>query len=148
MRTLDPRTLGSGYSVSKDSGTSGKRQAAMSKPEETLALVLGIDHFPEWVREYRFDKVRRWRFDFAWPDQKIACEVEGIMHGEHIGRHQRADGFEKDLEKYEAAMLQGWTVYRCSPGMVYSGAALKTLALLLKHDPNRNTSKNTGVPGI
>ena len=143
MRTLDP----SKHSIAFDSGitTSGKRQASMSKPEETFALVLDIDGFPECEREYRFDKVRRWRFDFAWPEHKVAVEIEGLLHGDQVGRHQRADGFEKDLLKYESAMIQGWTVYRCSPAMVYSGAALKTLAILLKLDPNRNTSKNTDI---
>lgn len=146
MRSLDPKRLGRGYAVSQDSGitTSGKQRASISRPEETLALVLGVDEFPAFEREYRFDEVRRWRFDFAWPGHKVAVEVEGLLHGDQVGRHQRAAGFEADLLKYEAAMLAGWSVYRCSPSMVYSGAALKTIALLLGHEPQRNTNENKG----
>lgn len=29
------------------------------------------------VSEYKFHESRRWRFDYAWPDHKIALEVEG-----------------------------------------------------------------------
>lgn len=35
----------------------------------------GIPH----VREYRFHSVRKWRFDFAVLDYKIAIEVEGVF---------------------------------------------------------------------
>ena len=27
--------------------------------------------------EYRFHPTRKWRFDYAWPENKIALEVEG-----------------------------------------------------------------------
>ncbi|EPP5336614.1 hypothetical protein ACUSRM_000689 [Vibrio alginolyticus] len=29
------------------------------------------------MSEYRFHETRRWRFDFAYPDQQLAIEVEG-----------------------------------------------------------------------
>jgi hypothetical protein len=32
---------------------------------------------PDPEREYRFDAKRRWRFDFCWPEQRLASEVEG-----------------------------------------------------------------------
>ena len=67
---------------------------------------LGLPH-----REFRFAPVRRWRFDFAWPDIMLAVEIEGITGGKG-GRHQRVRGFLSDAEKYEQAMLLGWTVYR------------------------------------
>jgi len=65
---------------------------------------------PEPEREYRFDTNRRWRFDFAWPQYKLAVELEG---GHRIrGRHNRGDGFQADCEKYNAAQLAGWIVLR------------------------------------
>ena len=65
---------------------------------------------PEPTLEYRFAPPRRWRFDFAWPDQRVAVEIEGLTHGG--GRHQRVEGFLADCEKYEAALMEGWRVYR------------------------------------
>jgi len=62
------------------------------------------------TREHRFHPVRRWRFDFAWPEKKVAVEIEG---GQWIsGRHQRPTGFAKDCEKYNAAARLGWKVLR------------------------------------
>ena len=70
------------------------------------------------AREYRFAYPRRWRFDFAWPAWKFAVEVDGLGWRGRPGRHQTAIGFLADAEKYEAAMLAGWTVYRVpSPWM-------------------------------
>ena len=90
--------------------------------EETLELQLRAYKVHGWVREFRFDESRKWRFDFAWTDRKFAVEVDG---GSWIGgRHIRGTGFAKDAEKMEAAMLQGWTVYRVTTDMVTSGHAI------------------------
>ena len=64
----------------------------------------------ELVREFRFDKTRRWRADFASESARILIEVEGgVWRG---GRHTNPQGFISDAEKYLAATLQGWTVIR------------------------------------
>lgn len=68
--------------------------------------------------EYRFDKMRRWRFDFAWPEYMLACECEGGVFSR--GRHTRGKGYEGDLAKYNAATLQGWRVLRYTAGMLKS----------------------------
>lgn len=66
--------------------------------------------------EYRFHPTRKWRFDFAYPDKKIALEVEG---GTWVGgRHINPIGFQKDCEKYNEAAKMGWKVYRCTPKML------------------------------
>jgi very-short-patch-repair endonuclease len=65
------------------------------------------------IEEYRFHPVRRWRFDIAVPELKIAVEIEG---GTWIqGRHTRAKGYQKDMEKYNAAQMLGWKVFRYAP---------------------------------
>lgn len=73
-------------------------------------------------REYRFDKPigdakqRRWRFDAAIPELNLAFELEGAVWSK--GRHVQPAGYEKDLEKYNTALLQGWAVYRFVPRML------------------------------
>jgi|GEM_PF-1797124 len=62
-------------------------------------------------REYRFS-TRRWRFDFAWLHEKVALELEGGVSDRHRGRHIRADGYQRDIEKYDAATAEGWEVFR------------------------------------
>ena len=64
-------------------------------------------------KEYKFHPKRKWRFDYAWPDYKIALEVEGGIWTK--GRHVRGTGFLKDMEKYNAATVLGWRVLRTTP---------------------------------
>jgi very-short-patch-repair endonuclease len=80
--------------------------------------------------EYRFHETRRWRFDLAWPAERVAVEIEG---GRWVGgRHTRGAGFEADMEKYNEAALLGWTVIRVTPGMVRDGRALAYVERALK----------------
>jgi len=61
-------------------------------------------------REYRFIKDRRFRFDIALPDHKIAIEFEGgVFTG---GRHTRGKGYVNDSKKYNLATMHGWKLLR------------------------------------
>lgn len=102
----------------------------MSAIEETFALHIQAHKLPKPVREHRFDKVRKWRFDFAWPDLMIAAEIEGGTWSG--GRHTRGAGFEKDCVKYNSATAQGWSVYRFTSAMVKSGEAIKLIVEITK----------------
>lgn len=64
----------------------------------------------QFVREYRFDPTRYWKFDFADKQHMIAVEIEGGVFSQ--GRHTRGKGFVNDCEKYNAATIQGWRVVR------------------------------------
>lgn len=78
--------------------------------EEKAYLLLTQITTVEPVREFRFHPVRKWRFDFAWPDKMIAVEVEGGSWSG--GSHVNPIGFAKDCEKYNQATKMGWRVYR------------------------------------
>ncbi|PNH99253.1 hypothetical protein [Vibrio diazotrophicus] len=82
------------------------------------------------VPEYRFHETRKWRFDFAYPDQQLAIEVEGGTWSN--GRHNRAKGYEADCEKYNEAALRGWTLLRFTGDMIKKGQAIKTLERALR----------------
>lgn len=97
----------------------------MAKAQIDGETVFALDcriHGLKPEREYRFHPKRRWRFDFAFPDTKLAVEVEGGTWAN--GRHTRGAGYEKDLEKYNAAVLMGWRVLRYSTAMVMDGTAI------------------------
>ena len=99
----------------------------------TLCSQLAIIGCPEPVLEHRFHPVRRWRFDLAWPDKKIAVEIEGgawIM-----GRHNRPRGYQADLCKYNAASVMGWTILRYSPAQVKSWSAAEEIAKVILGEP-------------
>jgi len=89
------------------------KQSDLERAFSGLVVMFGL---PEPAAEYRFHPTRRWRFDYAYPDAKVAVELEG---GTWVnGRHTRGGGFEKDAEKYNAAVLLGWRVLRFTRGML------------------------------
>ncbi len=110
---------------------------ALSKGEETLAWHLK-SYKIQYEREYVFAPPRKWRFDFAWPSEKIAVEVEGAVWAN--GRHNRPSGFIADLEKYNAAALNGWRVLRFSTECVISGKAIKMIEAIL-NEPVDNSNE-------
>lgn len=67
---------------------------------------------PAPTPEYQFHATRKWRFDFAWPDHKLAVEIEGGTFKRGGGRHNRALGHHADCDKYNAAAIAGWCVLR------------------------------------
>ncbi len=73
------------------------------------------------VPEYRFHPKRKWRFDYAWPEQKVALEIEGGIWT--LGRHTRGAGFRADMEKYNEAGRAGWRVFRFTPDRFKTGEA-------------------------
>jgi len=81
------------------------------------------------VREHRFHPQRRWRFDYAWPEHRIAIEVEGGAWT--YGRHNRSKGFVNDMEKYNEAVLLGWRVLRYTPEQIRGGKWVDDLAKLI-----------------
>ena len=99
----------------------------MNKSSIELDLLFQIRalELPEPEQEYRFHPVRKWRFDFAYPDKLLAIEVEGGTWTS--GRHTRGPGFEKDCEKYNAAVMLGWRVLRYTTGMITSGVAINQI---------------------
>lgn len=68
--------------------------------------------YQHFEKEYYFHPKRRWRFDYAIPEYKIAIEIEGAIYKQ--GRHTRGNGFQQDMYKYNNATLLGWKVFRFS----------------------------------
>lgn len=79
------------------------------------------------VKEYKFHETRKWRFDYAIIEHKIAIEVEGGIYTN--GRHTRGSGFLKDIEKYNTATCGGWRLIRTTPSKLMS---VETLGYILK----------------
>ena len=86
-------------------------------------LIKSTEGLPKCVREYKFDKKRGWRFDFAFPSVKVAIECEGLTYTG--GRHQRPEGYSNDCEKYNEAAIQDWKVFRFTQAFMMDSACLK-----------------------
>lgn len=109
------------------------REAAAAKRralEDRLALQMRAHGLPLPEREYRFDEVRMWRFDFAWPEHRVAVEVDGGTWSG--GRHNRGAGFEADAEKINAATALGWRVFRYTAMRIRSGCAVMEIRVHLE----------------
>ena len=63
-------------------------------------------------QEYRFDSKRMFRFDFAFPDQKIAIEFEGGVFSAKKSGHTSGMGYFNNCDKYNLATLLGWRILR------------------------------------
>ncbi|HWB62142.1 MAG TPA: hypothetical protein VG603_01435 [Chitinophagales bacterium] len=88
----------------------GKKQKKPSnKAIGEMKLLLAIEAI-EVQEEYLFHPSRKWRFDFAIPEKKIAIEYEGVMGGK--SRHTTITGYSGDTEKYNEAAKLGWKVLR------------------------------------
>lgn len=92
------------------------------------------------VKEHRFHPTRMWRFDYAIPACKIALEVEGGVWTR--GRHTRPRGFLGDIEKYNAATLMGWRVFRTTPDDLYTQRTLLMLKQAILCDFSPETYEN------
>lgn len=121
--------------------------AANKKLEEAFAFQAKALKLPPFETEYEFAArhvglgrgirgrlsragLKNWRFDFAWPQQKLAVEVEG---GAFVtGRHTQGAGFTEDLLKYHKAMQLGWVIYRCDAKLIKTGEAVALVEALLK----------------
>jgi len=82
---------------------------------------------PEPERQYQFHETRKWKLDFAWPDESrmIAVEIHGgVFSG---GRHTRGVGFTNDRQKMNAAQADGWFVFEFTAGMLDANEAIPLL---------------------
>ena len=98
----------------------------MYKGIQVIQVMLDI-HKIDHVTELMFSKTeflikgklkkRRFRFDFAIEDKKIAIEYEGVYKGK--SRHTTASGYSEDTIKYNLAVIEGWRVLRYTASTVH-----------------------------
>ena len=116
--------------VVRDESGQPIRMEIGSTLEQQLAWQIRCAKLPAPTRELHAIPGRRFRFDFAWPDRKLAVEVQGAVWT--AGRHTRGAGAEKDAEKLSLAVLHGWRVLIITGKQIKSGEALNWIERGLK----------------
>lgn len=117
----------------------GKRKGELTTEQE---IELGIESRgldAGMSRQFMFDPTgkRKWRFDFAWPDIKVAVEYEGLVMRKVNGvwqvggGHATITGMREDMIKYNAAALLGWRVFRYERELVRNGTIWNDLFKVL-----------------
>lgn len=81
--------------------------------------------------EYKFHPDRKWRFDYCFPNQKLAIEIEGGVWIK--GRHTRGSGFVKDMEKYNNAAVLGYRLLRFQPNDLTKKETINTIYDIIKN---------------
>lgn len=116
----------------------GKAKKGQGHQDHVATLVgqIALAGLPAPRTEHRFDARpkakggRQWRFDLDWGHLgcQVAVEIDGgIWLQTDTGRpkgHAHPIRFLQDLEKLNAAALQGWLVIRAAPEHIKSGQAL------------------------
>lgn len=94
-----------------------KRQAERSRLEVMMEQQLSAAGIKDYVTQHIPLAPRRWRLDFAWPQLKVAIEVQGMVH--------RIKGkFKRDIEKRAELMLAGWEVLEVDGESINDGMAI------------------------
>ena len=105
-----------------------------SRLEERFQRLWAEAGGPPLEREFRFHPERRWRSDFAHLPSRSLIEIEGGIW--ILGRHNRASGFNADLEKYLEANLDGWRVFRLGSEQITFPVIVRLVAVVT-HDPDQ-----------
>ena len=90
-----------------------QQERAISDNEQMFAATLKLldkELSKHIIRQHRFHKVRRWRFDFCFLEEKIAIEIDGIRKQHGGDRHSK----DPDRVKINEAVCMGWRVLRFS----------------------------------
>lgn len=96
-----------------ETAQAAKVRQGQSKAAERAHLFVAFcpaHKIPIPQREYAFWPGRRFRFDFAWPEHRVALESEGGAWTN--GAHTRGKHFRQDCRKYSEAAVLGWCVIR------------------------------------
>ena len=72
-----------------------------------------------------------YRYDFAWPEQKLLAEVQGGIWLNASG-HNTGVGLVRDYEKNNMAVVIGWRVLHFSDKEIRSGEALNVIVKALQ----------------
>lgn len=86
-----------------------ERLSNTESPLEALFMELWDGEPPK--REYKFSPISDHRLDFAWPNKKVALEVDGMVH-------RIKARFRTDVNKHNLLMTLGWRYYRITGEML------------------------------
>ncbi len=114
-------------------------QQAMKEGSDVEALLefqckaVGL---PQPVREFKAIPSRRFRWDFAWVEQRLLVETNGSTWIARKG-HTSGVGIARDYEKHNLAVLAGWRDLIFTTAIVKSGEAVRMIEEALRDRDNQ-----------
>ena len=105
VKLFPKRSLPAGADPRKEMRRAGKKNLT-----DGFLMLWEQGERPEPLREFRFHPMRKWRFDLAWPEAKLAVEFDGgVFTG---GGHNRGVLFTDNAAKQNAAVMLDWRLLR------------------------------------
>ena len=101
-----------------------------------VKIELGLDVWPEFF----FSTERLYRFDYAIPEYKIAIEQEGGIHMKGNSGHSSGTGIQRDMDKNNLAIGQGWVIIRRTPADICTSETIELIKAVIKQKSNALTS--------
>lgn len=99
-----------------------------------VLIELGLEVWPE----FHFSTERLFRFDYAIPitrdsgELKIAIEQEGGIHMKGNSGHSSGTGIQRDMDKNNLALSQGWVIIRRTPKDLCTMATIELIKSVMK----------------
>ena len=96
-------------------------------------IELGLDVWPE----FHFSTERLFRFDYAIPimansvQLKVAIECEGGIHMRGNSGHSSGTGIQRDMDKNNLALSQGWVIIRRTPQDLCTMATIELIKAVI-----------------
>ena len=100
-----------------------------------VKIELGLDVWPEFF----FSAERLYRFDYAIPVLnstnstmlKIAIEQEGGIHMKGNSGHSSGTGIQRDMDKNNLAISQGWVIIRRTPADLCTSETINLIKAII-----------------
>jgi hypothetical protein len=124
------RNHSKGVPVMPQPKSTGKSKPDLSLEGEFAFQLESLSHLPLPHRQVIFAPARKWAWDFAWPRERLAIEIDG---GGWAGRHLRPAGYIQGCRKCNVGALLGWVVVRGTRDMVRSGELLAVVEHYLRN---------------
>lgn len=105
----------------------------MSQLEAQLGYMIKAYGLPEPITQYRLPELpgRKLAWDFCWPCERLLVEVNGSTWVSNTG-HTSGKGIERDTEKNNLAVLNGYRVLSVTGMQVKDGRAVQWIEQALK----------------
>jgi hypothetical protein len=88
---------------------------------------------PQTELAFALSEGRKFRWDFAWVEQKVALEVQGAIWTR--GAHGRGTGIARDHEKFNLGCVLGWRLLQCVPKDLNNLATIALIRRALVFNP-------------
>lgn len=111
-----------GATVKENLTVAAKKPVRANKYKQEIDLIF-MSLCIDVVKEYKFHASRRWRWDWAVPDIKVAVEYQGLNFAGGKSSHQTIGGVTGDCEKYSEAAIDGWCLILVTAISVDNGLA-------------------------